>query len=122
VDPGAAHRVEQRQRFAQVLVPVEPGLLHRLADQRLGGEVQDGVEPATVEDLEGGVAQRPPHQPGPSGDRVTMPGRQVVEHDHVVAGLEQLSRDHTPDVAGATGDEQLHWILHLRVTQRIRVR
>ena len=41
------------------------------------------------------------------GNSVGMAGVEVVQHDDVVPGLEQLGGHHRPDVAGSTGDEKL---------------
>ena len=41
-------------------------------------------------------------------DGGAVAAREVVEHDHLVAGLEQLLGDDRADVAGAAGDEELH--------------
>ena len=35
-------------------------------------------------------------------------GRQIVEHDHALAGIEQLEHHVAADVAGAAGDENGH--------------
>ena len=51
----------------------------------------------------------------PSGTASRVAGGQVVEHGHVVAGVHQVRGAHAADVAGATGDEQLHGVLLLGV-------
>ena len=43
VDAGGVHRVEQVQRADGVVAEVLRRVAHRLADERIGGEVNDGI-------------------------------------------------------------------------------
>ena len=102
---GAWRRAVERRHH--VAPPVQLGPLHGLADQRLGREVQHAVE-AVGEHLVRSLREVGLDEPRLRRHRVAVAGRQVVEHDHLVAGVHQVRGAHTADVAGATGDEQLH--------------
>src|SRR4051812_19434116 len=104
---GRAHRLEQRQRAADVDVPVLLRRLLRGADEALGREVQHRLGP-DVGQHRRRVVQRRLDEPRPGRDGVGVPGREVVEHRDLVAALEQRSRDYAADVAGPTGDENAH--------------
>ena len=106
-DPHLAHRLEQRDRAAQVVRPVLGRVRHRLADQRLGGEVQHRLD-AVGQHLGGAVAQRALDERGAGRHRVGVPGGQVVEHGDLVPGRDQLRGDDAADVSGTAGDEHSH--------------
>ena len=53
-------------------------------------------------------ARSPCDEPGAVGHRVLVPGRQVVEHGHLVAVLHQVRGADAAHVAGTAGDQQLH--------------
>ena len=42
------------------------------------------------------------------GDRPIEAGRQIVQHDHPLAGIDELVRHLASDIAGAAGDEDGH--------------
>src|SRR5699024_3867275 len=107
VHAGGAHRVEHRQRAGDVALPVLAGPGHGLADQGPGGEVHHAVE-RRVEDLAGEPGDVPLDERRARRYRVPVPGREVVDDDHLVSPLEQYGRAHAADVARASGDEQLH--------------
>ena len=108
-DTDLAHRLEQRDRAAQVVRPVLGRVRHRLADQRLGREVQHRLG-AVGEHLGGAVAQRALDERGAGRHGVGEPGGQVVEHRDVVPGRDQLPGHDAADVAGPAGDEHSHVI------------
>ncbi len=111
-DPDLAHRLEQRDRAAQVGRPVLGRLRHRLADQRLRREVQDRLG-AVGQDLGGAVTHRALDERGPGRHRVGVPGGQVVEHRDLVSGRDELRGHHASDVPGAAGDEHFHEVAFL---------
>src|SRR5690606_33951821 len=53
---------------------------------------------------------------------VAVAGRQVVEDDDVVPGVEQLAGDDRPDVAGAAGEQQFHEVTSVAGRARSRRR
>ena len=55
-----------------------------------------------------GVEQVDPLQAGALGHRRRVAALEVVEHRHVVAGVEQLGGHDRADIAGAAGHEELH--------------
>ena len=42
------------------------------------------------------------------GDRPVEAGRQIVEHDHALAGIGELVDHVAADIAGAAGDQDCH--------------
>ena len=54
---------------------------------------------------DGPIRVVPDDQPGAIRDRRPMPGRQVVEHDDVVAGRQERFDRDRPDVASPAGHE-----------------
>ena len=69
--------------------------------------MEDGLDPLACEQLAErlGIGVRADVQAGACRDRGAMPGRQVVEHDHVMAGgQERVDRDGA-DVAGPAGHQ-----------------
>ena len=107
--PAAAHRVEQVPRADHVVVPVALGALDRLGDERERGEVHDGVDPGRQGRAERArVQQRDGDVLGARWDGLGVPAREVVEHDDLVAGGEQLRGDDRADVARAPRDEDPH--------------
>ena len=89
---------------------VEKRLLHRLADQRVRGEVHDGIRACAVPAPRRPRRGRPgrPGQTPPSDGLPAVALVQVVEDDDLLAGLDQLFDDDAADVAGAAGDENFH--------------
>ena len=45
------------------------------------------------------------------GDRPAKAGRQIVEHDHVGAGVQQFVNHVAADIAGAAGDQNSHELM-----------
>jgi hypothetical protein len=48
------------------------------------------------------------HEGGPLGDVLGAAGRQVVQHDHLVATRQQRVHEVRSDEPGSTGDEGTH--------------
>ena len=88
LDASNSHCREQRERPDNIVVPVDLGMLHRFGDQRLRGEVQHAVK-GLVENL-GDVTQLLVYELRAVDHCVAMSGRQVVEHDDVMASGDQL--------------------------------
>ena len=117
---GRAHRLQQRQRAADVGRPVVLGLLLGDADEGLGREVQHRLG-ADVGQHRRRVVQRHLRQRRARGDGVGVPGGEVVEHGHLVAVGQQGSRHYAADVAGSTGDEDAH-ARHPRAAEEVEAR
>ena len=107
-DAGGDHRLEQVQRPADVRPVVALGVADRLRHERERREVQHAVEPVGQRAWTASRSSRSATTSGACRDRLAVPPLEVVEHDHLVAGREQLAGDDRADVAGAAGDEQLH--------------
>ena len=103
---GDPHRVQQGERPAQVVLPVQGGLGHGLADQRLGREVQHRVH--AVGQQRRGVPDAAADKGCAGRHRVLVPGGQVVQHRDLVALGHQQRANDTADVPGTAGDQQLH--------------
>ena len=98
--PAARIGGEQRHRAAHVDVPVQVGAGHRLGDLDLRGEVQHAVEAGVRRQHLADLVHGEPVELDARGDGVGEAGRQVVEHHHLVARLDQGVRDHAADVPG----------------------
>ena len=120
-DAVRAHRVEQVERADEVVAPVALRVLDRLRHERERREVQHAVD--------AGERARPA-RPASSSETSTcsaavrdgarVAAREVVEHDDLVAGFEQLLGDHRADVARAARHEDPHSGRHRRMGGCIR--
>ncbi len=113
-DPGRARRLEHVGGAADVDRGVEVGVLDRFAHVDLGGEVEDQLGTRLGEDGadRGVVADVDLGQPGAARERAVevhpTPGREVVEHGHLVATGEQGVDQIRADESGAAGHESPH--------------
>ena len=88
--------LEQRDAAGNVVAEISRRVDERLRHQRAGGAMEDDLDPFAFEQLAErlGIGVRADVQAGAGRDRGSMPGRQVVEHDHVMAGRqERVDRD-----------------------------
>ncbi|GFJ91220.1 hypothetical protein Prum_048620 [Phytohabitans rumicis] len=53
------------------------------------------------------------------GERLRVAGAQVVQDDHLMAGVEQQAGDDAADVSGPAGDEQFHVVTFLGSARRL---
>jgi hypothetical protein len=83
-------------------VPVELRLDHRLTGRDQAGEVQHRVEAGVRREHGAGVADVGLHERGVRGDGLAEAGAEVVEHDDLVAGVQQQPAGDAADVAGAS--------------------
>ena len=115
-DAGVAHRGEQVHGAADVVAPVLLGVHDGLADLGEGGEVQHrvvgGVEPLR------GVLDAALDEAGTGGDARAVSGGQVVQHGHLVTGLEQMRRNDAADISRTARDQVL--LAHSLATSRSR--
>ena len=72
-------------------------------DAVLADDAADKILVADIADDEGGVG----------GHRPAEPGRQVVEHDDALPGIEELEHHVASDVPGSAGDENGHRLMCL---------
>jgi len=82
-DPVAAHRADQRERRAEVVLVVLQGLGHALADGLEPREVDDGVDPVVREQVLGLVVVG--EVEGPHVERLT--GQRLDPADHGGLGV-----------------------------------
>ena len=107
-------RLEQVQRPGDVDVQVEDRIRDRAADVDLGGEVEDDLRPPLVEQVgdRGGVrtSDSTSSAPAPIAPVEVLPAsaREVVDHDDVVAALDQRVDQVRADESGPAGDQGLH--------------
>jgi hypothetical protein len=112
--PRRLHGLEQGDAAADVVVVIEQGLAHRLAHRLQPGEVDHGVDVVVPEhgiqcfpvaDVgldEGEIHARQFAHPDEGFGAAVA---QVVQHDDVIAGVEEFHAGVGADVAGAAGDE-----------------
>ena len=106
---GGRHRLEQVQGPAHVRAVVALGVADRLRHERQRGEVHDAVESALERRVDRlAIEQIRDDEVCAIRDGGAVALLEVVEHDHLVAGGEQLPSDDRADVARAARDEQLH--------------
>jgi len=110
-DAACHSRLEHVGGKDDVVAQVLQRLLHALADERVAGEVEDAVD-ARVR-VEQRADRRPVRQidldeGGRRVDGRTVALVEIVEHDDVVAGSDELGRGDAADVAGTAGDEDFH--------------
>src|SRR5699024_7028343 len=108
-----AHGVEQRQRSADVAVPVLGRVGDGFADERAGREVDDAVEGGVValglgQDVTREIGDIALDEDGALGDALPVAGGQVVQDGDLVALVEQDLRAHAAHVTGAAGDQEPH--------------
>ena len=107
----AARGLEHAQRPEHVHLGVELGPLDGRADVRLGREVEADVRLRRVERGVRVAADVALVQHGAGRDVLALPGREVVEHVHLVAAREQGLDDVRADEASAPCDERPHGLL-----------
>ena len=84
-------------------------MLDGLRHERQRGEVEHRIEAASEPFLEGmGVVERELQVRRAGRDRRTVAAAQIVQHDDLVARVQQLCRDDRAHVAGAARDEGPH--------------
>ena len=69
--------------------------------------MQDRVEPGTGEHLVR-LGHSGLHELGAVRHGIVVTSREIVEDDHVVAGIKETGRDDRADVTGTAGDQQPH--------------
>jgi hypothetical protein len=88
-NPRRPDRVQQTQRADHVVFPVLLRGGHALAGRDVRGEMQDPVECGLRgEDVAGDVVHPAADEPGAARDRTLVPGGQVIQHHHLVPGLQ----------------------------------
>mmetsp|Transcript_3160 Transcript_3160/g.7434 ORF Transcript_3160/g.7434 Transcript_3160/m.7434 type:complete len:280 (-) Transcript_3160:6-845(-) len=128
VHAGRRHRFEQRDGAAHVVVKVAQRLLDALANRLESGEVNDGRDSVLVEYLlerrrvaEVHLVELDHLLAGELLDAAhRLPARidQIVDHHHVVVGLQQLEHGVAADVAGAARDEHHALLVDTSATHR----
>jgi hypothetical protein len=97
----------------------------RLAHVDLRRQVEDAVRPRVLQDLPHSlrVAHVPLHEAGPGVQRVRQvlvpSGGEVVDHDHLVAALEQRVDQVRADEPGPTRHEGTHEGRHAKASGRL---
>ncbi len=101
---------EQMEGAENVDLRVEERLTNALGHARLCALVADGLDGVVGDHLVDrfGLPQIPLHEDRAFRNVLSMPRAQVIEDDHVVAGLQQRVGDVAADEAGAAGDQDLH--------------
>ncbi len=71
-----------------------------------------GIDAAGLDDRrhQAWVAGLTDEQRHPGGERLAEAGRQVVQHHHLLAGIDERVHHVTADIAGAAGHQDGHWV------------
>ena len=109
--PAARAASSSDDAAGDVVAVVARRIADRLADERARGAVEDRLDPLALEQAGRSRRRRRTcrrRAERPVGDGRAMAGRQVVEDDDLVAGLDEaLDRDRA-DIAGAAGHQDAH--------------
>ena len=104
------HRTEEVEPGHDVVAEVLERLAHGNADERVGGEVHDGVGGEALDGGidGGGVAQVAADEMRTGLDGGLVPLLEIVEDEDRVAAPKEDLRGDAANVAGAAGDEDFH--------------
>jgi hypothetical protein len=80
-----------------------------------GGEMDDGGDAVLMDGLghQRAVAGRAGDEGHRARDQEAEAGRQIVEHDHGLAGIDQGMHHVAADIAGAAGHQDRHELLFM---------
>ena len=109
-DTALDRGLDQGARVHRVVAIVGKRLRDRIWHDRGSGKMDDRVD-ATLGDDRGDerlIAGIPDDEGRSFGDRPIETGGEVVEDDHLFAGVDQLVHHVASDVAGTAGDEDGH--------------
>ena len=105
--PLGHHGLKQVHAVRHVVAEVLARIGHRLADERVGGEVHDGLGlrlmQGQLDRLD--VGEIPLEEGRPRVDGEPVPLGEVVKDGHGVAGIQELLDADAADVAGSAGDQ-----------------
>ncbi len=103
-------RGDQRARLHGVVEVVAERIGDRFRHHDRAGEMDDGVDAmaSTAAGDQRLVADVALDETRPVRHRPAEPGRQIVEHHDLLAGVEQLEHHVAADIAGAAGDQNAH--------------
>ena len=114
-DASFMHCMKKSRHTADIVVEVERRILHRLADRLEAGQVHDHVHTTQRVDHARHVGDIGAHQLAatPSQglyvlDGLPVTATEVVDHDHVVPGFQELGDEVGSDVACAACDHDPH--------------
>lgn len=107
-DAGGVHGVQEGEGGAGVVVPVLSGVLHRLPGGDQAREVQYRIESGLRGEDLGDVVDAAADEFGVGGDLPVVVAGQVVDDGDLMVVVEEYAGDGGADVAGATGDQNLH--------------
>jgi hypothetical protein len=109
---GFDRRGDQRARFAGVVEIVAERIGDRLGHDDRSGEMNDGVDRIAGEQpaQQRGITDIALDELGCIRHRPAEAGRQIVEHDHVLARIEQFEDHMAADEASPTRDQNTHAI------------
>ena len=101
---------DQRPRLDRVVEVVAERIGNRFRHDDRPGEMNDRLDAVLLDQMgdQGLVAAIAVDQLRLRRDRPAEAGRQVVEDDHVLAGIDQMPDHVAADIAGAAGDQDAH--------------
>jgi len=113
LDPASDRAPDQAQRLGGVVVVVAERVANRFGDDDLGGEMGDRVDPVLADQSgdQRRIAKIADHQLSRRLDRPGEAGRQIVEHNHVFAGVDEAERHMAADIACPAGDQNRHRVI-----------
>ena len=109
-DVGGDHGIEEMETADEIILEIFGGIFHGFADERVGGEVHDGVWLGGLEGVGdgGGGLEIADDEVGAGVDGAAVSFGEVIEDGDGVVGVEELFDADAADVAGAAGDEDVH--------------
>ena len=108
--PHFDRSLDQRARVHGVVAVVAERIATEFRHHDRGGEMDDGVDPMLRDQrrdqrLVAGLADDKRHV---LRHRPVEAGRQIVEHHHALAGIDERVDHVAADIAGAAGDQDRH--------------
>src|SRR5207245_2739236 len=109
-NPDAQHCIEKVQTIRDVVPKILRRILHRFADERVGGEMHDCIRSLLRQRFLDrlSILQIAFDKFGAGIDCAAVPFSQVIENRDAVAFIKQLLGANAANIAGASGNEDLH--------------
>jgi heptosyltransferase I len=106
--PALDRGLDQRARVGGVVAVIAERIAHRVRHDDGAGEMDDRLDPWARSRATSSSSPTSPTTGSIGRQRRGEAGRQVVEHHHALAGVDQFVHHVAADVAGAAGDQHGH--------------